>query len=289
MDDRENVRSAEKDGDERTKALSAVEKIFEPLCTFMVRNGIGYKEANDILKGAFLQAVERDEFLANGREPNVSRTAVLTGLSRKEIAKRRRCKSAMEPENRERTTMSLPARVLAAWAHDSQFHGTDGTPMSLGFPDGDPSFSQLLRTVGADLPPTALISELVKCGSVIWDGSDRLRMVRQSYRPLPSDDYHSVRYGECVRDLQNTLLENMDSSENTIKLLERRAWTEHLPVGSFEHFHRAVERLAEDLLGKADAWLTAAEPRPNQANQSPAEEKLDSLRAGVGVYVFREF
>ena len=273
--------------DERVKALVAVEQMLEPLCTFMVRNGIGHREANDIMKGAFLKAVKRDEFSVNGREPNVSRTAVLTGLSRKEISKRRRTQSVDDGKHRVSTPMSLPARLLAAWAHDAKFQSSDGTPASLGFPDGDPSFAQLLGTVGADLPPTALVSELVRCGSVVWDGSARLRMVRQSYRPLPSDDYHCVRYGECVRDLQNTVLANMESADNKVKLFERRAWTERLPSGSLEHFYKLVEDLAETLLVDADAWLAAADPKVEEGEDSSALES-ENVRAGFGVYVFRD-
>ena len=280
--------SAKETGDDRTKALTAVEQMLEPLCTFMVRNGIGHKEANDIMKGAYLRAVNRNEFEVNGREPNVSRTAVLTGLSRKEISKRRRAPSEGRGDGHHLTTMSLPARLLAAWAHDAQFHNPDGTPAPLGFPDGEPGFASLLSKVGADLPPTALVSELVRCGSVVWDGSNRLRMVRQSYRPLPSDDYNCVRYGECVRDLQNTLLENMESSDNKVRLLERRAWTERLPSGSLEHFYTMVENLAETLLVEADAWLTSADPQNCGEDIDPSLREAETVRAGVGVYVFRD-
>jgi hypothetical protein len=111
-------------------------------------------------------------------------------------------------------------------------------------------------------------------------------MVRQSYRPLPADDYYCVRYGECVRDLQNTLLANMESSDDKIRLLERRAWTEHLPSGSLEHFYKMVEGYAETLLKEADAWLTSADPQ--LAEEGTPLKGADTVRAGVGVYVFRD-
>ena len=273
--------------DDRKVALDAVSSIMEPLCVFMVRNGIGYREAHESLRDGFVAALQHDEFSVSGKKATVSRSAVLTGLSRKEISRRTGRASPNLEEKKRVSSMSLPARLLSTWAHDKRFQDKSGKPLVLGHPEGSPSFVDLMRVVSADIPPTAVIAELVRCGSMVWEGESALRMIRQSYRPLASDDYNSVRFGECVRDLQNTLLYNMNSGPSQVRLLERRAWTENLPIGSLEHFHSLVERLAEKLLSESDSWLTLANPNLGE-REAPELSGVDTTRAGVGVYVFQD-
>jgi hypothetical protein len=273
--------------DERKSAIDAVRAIVEPLCVFMVRNGVGYREAHELLRDGLVAALEREEFSVNNKSPSVSRSSVLSGLSRKEIAKRKGRRGNVSREDRGVSIMSLPARLLSIWANDRRFQDENGEPAALCHPVGAPSFVDLLRVASADVPPTAVIAELVRCGSIVWEGESALRMVRQSYRPLASDDYSSVRFGECVRDLQNTLLANMNSGPKQVRLLERRAWTGHLPVGSLEHFHGLVERLSETLLKEADSWLTLADASVGERS-SPEICGIDTTRAGVGIYVFQD-
>ena len=57
-----------------------------PVVRFLLRNGVTWDEFGELSKGAFVK-VARDDYGIEGRPTNNSRVAMLTGLSRREVAR----------------------------------------------------------------------------------------------------------------------------------------------------------------------------------------------------------
>ena len=68
--------------------LAAYRVLMQPLVRILVRHGVSYNEFNEVLKSVFVEVAERD-FGIPGRKPSQSRVAILTGLTRKEVAKQK--------------------------------------------------------------------------------------------------------------------------------------------------------------------------------------------------------
>ena len=66
--------------------LSAYRKLLQPLVRILIRQGISYGELSEILKGVFVEVADRD-FGLPGRKISQSRIAIITGLTRKEVAR----------------------------------------------------------------------------------------------------------------------------------------------------------------------------------------------------------
>src|SRR6056297_3174712 len=98
--------------------LSACREFMKPLVRLLLKHGIGYREFSDICKSSFV-AVASDEFGLRGRKTNMSRVAVMTGLSRKEVKKvRNRLGDNTElPKYR----MRRPELILTKWHSDPAF------------------------------------------------------------------------------------------------------------------------------------------------------------------------
>ena len=64
--------------------LQALLVALRPLARALLRAGIGYREFEEISKTAFVDVSTRDYGL-RGRPTNISRVAVMTGLTRKEV------------------------------------------------------------------------------------------------------------------------------------------------------------------------------------------------------------
>ena len=64
--------------------LRALLVALKPIAKMLLRNGIGYREFAEIAKSAFVD-VATSEYGLRGRPTNISRVAVMTGVTRKEV------------------------------------------------------------------------------------------------------------------------------------------------------------------------------------------------------------
>ena len=82
----------------------------------MIRNGISFGELAEVLKNVFVEVAARD-FQIEERKASRSRIAIMTGLTRKEVAKQEEIlnsgKALQVVSNLNRI-----ARVLAGWHSD---------------------------------------------------------------------------------------------------------------------------------------------------------------------------
>src|SRR5215467_10963761 len=73
--------------------LKSVHQWLKPLIHVLLSCGITWKEFAELSKTAYVEVATRN-FGKRGRPTNVSRTAVLTGLGRKDVRKQRQALSA---------------------------------------------------------------------------------------------------------------------------------------------------------------------------------------------------
>src|SRR5712692_7100942 len=111
-----------------TQVLAAARQWLKPLVHVLVRCGVTWKDFAELAKTSYVE-VATQQFGKRGRPTNVSRTAVLTGLSRREV-RRQRARLAATPETwaGHVTKASL---VLSAWHQDPEFLDARGKPARL--------------------------------------------------------------------------------------------------------------------------------------------------------------
>src|SRR6056297_2543267 len=147
----------------KTAALKACRHFMVPIAKFLLRNGISYREFSEISKLAFVQ-VASHEYGIRGRRTNMSRVAVMTGLNRKEV---RKVRDRLDNEDWTLDpTLSKPVSVLSEWFTSPDYLTPTGRPKWLPF-EGQgnrTSFSSLVRSVGGDVPPGAMLKELIRAG-----------------------------------------------------------------------------------------------------------------------------
>ncbi|PHR86595.1 MAG: hypothetical protein COA80_19525, partial [Leeuwenhoekiella sp.] len=98
----------------------ALYRILRPMARLLLRNGISFAEFAELVKRAYVDAAMED-FSDKRKKPTDSRTAVMTGLTRKEVKKQREIlagehqgKPGIRQENR-------ASRVVSGWVHDPAF------------------------------------------------------------------------------------------------------------------------------------------------------------------------
>ena len=167
------------------KLRHALLVVLRPLIKILLRCGIGFRDFAEIAKYAYVE-ISTAEYGIRGRPTNISRVAVMTGLTRKEV---RRVRDVIESDVRVPEISVTPlAKVLHHWFKDPRFGDENGEPVTLPFENGDPSFVDLCRENGGDIPPGALRTELIRVGAIEEDDSGCLTPVSRIARPSEFDD-----------------------------------------------------------------------------------------------------
>lgn len=265
----------------KATALKACRHFMLPIARFLLRNGIGYREFAEISKLAFVQ-VASDDYGLRGRRTNMSRVSVMTGLNRKEI---RKLRDRLEAEDWEPDpALSKPVSVLAKWFTNPRYVGPKGSPKWLPFETQEhrESFSGLVREVGGDVPPGAMLKELVRAGCVREARPGVWKAVKRQYSPPGVDLFQAQRFGECLHDLAQTIVTNMAHEGPGTRLFEFRAWSDRVGPKDVPALKEVVASRGEVYLESIDDWLEA------HASEGESVSQGRSLRCGVGVYYFQE-
>jgi hypothetical protein len=268
----------------RVNLLSAYRVLMQPLVRILIRNGVSYGEFSEVLRNVFVEVAERD-FGIPGRKPSQSRVAILTGLTRKEVAKQKAIldgEGALgEPGNLNRVT-----RVLLGWHTDSDYTGPYGVPIELPFDakQGTVSFTDLVRRYSGDMAARAMLDELLRVGAVEKLSTGWYKVLTRAYVPESLHPDALERLGTVVRNFVNTVEFNMEKSAPGAGRFERVVFADNglrkelLPV-----FDKLLRVKGQQLLVELDNWLSAQELSAEA--QKPNRERV---KTGVGIYHFIE-
>ena len=267
---------------EKTKqlVLDAFLLMLRPVVRILLRYGIGYREFAEVTKTAFVDVASSD-FGIRGRPTNISRVAVMTGLTRKEV-RRLRDKTA-QGDNSIKVKSTPLTDVLHQWFAQPEFTDSDGRPVPLPFSGSDKSFTDLVRKFGGDIPAGAMRTEMKRVGVVREEESGLLHVVRRSYKP---DSDHEVLVTQLVHGAY-ALLSNIehntraDRTEDT--WVSRVAYTQSLRKQDVRQLRRIAKDRVADFAETIDDILIAYESLQDEGDTDNAENVV-----AVGIYYFEE-
>lgn len=260
--------------------LSALLVALRPLARALLRAGIGHREFNEISKSAYVDVATKDYGL-RGRPTNISRVAVMTGLTRKEVRRlRNKGEAGQETDVGRRTPMGV---VLHRWYTESDFLNEDGEPRDLRFDGGQNSFSDLVRKYGGDIPPGAMRTELKRIGAIVEESNGLLKAVKRHVsRPEVHerliDGLSIVIYPAILALANNTNAENSDST-----WIMRTAATSRVREKDLPRVRRIGSDRLVEFVESIDDLFAAYE---TLHDDDPLEASDKSI--GIGVFYFEE-
>ena len=260
-------------------ALSACRQLMEPIIGILLRNGVTHKDLIAICKQIYVQ-VASEEFGLRGRQTNLARVAMLTGIDRKEVARiKESLNNTHEGEHNQQHQDRL-TRLLSSWHQDPDFCDAANNPLPLGIEGEVQSFALLARRYGGDFPASALLKELKRVGVVEDTPEGKVIATKRYFVPAQSDPGALLRAGSVISDLGNTLHHNLYKANKQQPLrFERRASNTHMAPENLTAFREFVEQEGQAFLEKIDAWLSE--------HEQPGTDPGGTLvRMGVGTYLF---
>jgi hypothetical protein len=262
------------------QVLGAFLIVLRPIARILLRFGIGFREFAEIAKTAFVEVASSD-FGIRGRPTNISRVAVMTGLTRKEV-KRIREKIASGEEKLSVRTTPL-CEVLHKWHAEEEFLDKSGRPAKLTFSGADNSFTSLVRKFGGDIPPGAMRTELKRVGAIQEDERGNLYVVRRSVTPSGQHDNLVAALVHSAYPLLSTIAHNIYTDDNDERWAQFTAFTQSVKSTDIPRVRRiSFDRLV-DLTESFDDLFIAYE----SLNKSEADND-DRNTLAVGVFYFEE-
>ncbi len=287
--------------DSSTQALErAVVALLRPLVRLVLNRGMAYGQFAELLKRAYVEAAEED-FTVPGRKLTISRVAVLTGLTRKEASRLMQEEPSVS-ESQARRRVNRAARVVSAWAVDPAFQDAAGNPLELPFDDSEghagakapgaragghsggdgPSFARLVALHGADVPPRAVLDELMRVGAVARREDGRIHLVERAYIPAGDEAAKLDILGTDVADLIASIEHNLepDAAE---RFFQRKVAYDNLPADYLPALRALLADRGQQLLETLNDDM-ARHDRDLGAVTSDAPRR----RAMVGIYYFED-
>lgn len=254
----------------------AITRLLRPLVRILLRHNVSFMTFCDLAKQVFIEVAENDFPLA-GRKQSISRIAMLTGLSRKEVLRVKR-----NPHSTDRETVAQQGRsirVINGWTHDLHFLDGDGNPLVLDFEGPDPSFSWLVKLHSGDIPPRAVLDELLRAGLAELGPDGRIRLISAVYVPRNGLLEKLTILGGETADLLNTIDHNIHG-EGDDPYFQRKVLYYRFPAHHLPELKKLVQQKSQLLLEELNVWMADHD----DAEQIKGDETV--RRAGMSLYYF---
>ncbi len=260
--------------------LNAFLVVLRPVAKIMLRCGIGFREFAEIAKTAFVDVASR-EYGIRGRPTNISRIAVMTGLTRKEV---RRLRDKISSGSIAVVVKSTPlAQVLHGWFAEDEFLDSVGRPAALPFAGDAGSFSSLVKKFGGDIPPGAMRTELKRVCAIEEDSEGKLRAIRRSIHPKLRHENLVLALMHGAYPMLSNIAHNSSPNIKDNTWPQLTAFTPDVRSADLVRLRRiSLDRLA----GVAESFddLFMAYEKLHETNDSSSEKTT----VAIGLYYFEE-
>ena len=279
--------TTEPSGLDRCVVVQTCRVLLRPIASLLLKCGMTWREFAEVSKGVFI-AVASQDYGLNGRPTNVSRVSILTGVSRKEIA---RVRTLLEQESDPPPNKTTDAtRLLSGWHQDPDFLTPAGKPRILPADGEGASFATLWRRYGGDVPVTSMRKELERAGAITILPDGTVRAERRYFMPRRFDPQWILNAGSMLRDLGAGIAHNLDAGALPVapdgtpppRRFIGRATSDSVDPAALREFEAFVEKNGQEFLERVDNWLTEHEARPAPG----AAQKR--LRLGLGVFLIAD-
>lgn len=259
--------------------LAACRHLLHPLVRILLRHGISHGEFADSIRGAFID-IAQNELVPPDRPQTDSRIALLTGLTKHDVARIRKA----DAEGDDEVGLNRIARVLQGWSQDPEYLGPYGLPLEVPFEGDLISFESLVRRYAGDASARALLEELVRAEAALETDDGYVRLLNRTYLPTPLDPAGLERLGNVVNYFIDTVDFNLQKKRQGEGRFERYAITmEGLSPSDFDEFDALIREKGQELLEILDDWLGQHEIRGGHKLPDSA-----AIKTGIGIFHFIE-
>ncbi len=253
------------------RILRAVLLCLRPMVKIMLQCGIGYRAFAELAKTAFVE-VATSEYGVRGRPTNMSRVAVMTGLTRKEV---RRIRDDSANGKARFNGISTPmGHVLHKWVSDDEFANEAGGPADLPFEGEEGSFKRLIKKYGGDIPPGAIRTELKRVGCVEELEDGVLRLVKRAFRPSEGEARVVNVFLRSAYPVLQNMAHNLDPKTGEDSWPQHTVYTKAIRSSDLSRIRRITSDRCIDFVESFDDMFIAYEALHEQEGRKTGDNPI---------------
>lgn len=247
-----------------------------------LRNGLTFKELSAITKRLYVR-IASEEYGLQGRQTNMARMALMTGLDRKEI------KKVMEQIVNEVEMPAAPdrmAKILTAWYEEPAYLDDDEQPLEIPIEGPSPSFEHLVKAHGGDIAAITVLREFKRSQTISEDSEGKVNVRKRYYVPNyrnNSDKAPDLVNPEAISQGSSMLVDHINTIFHNLyredlkkrEKIDLRATNISVRKDAVDDFYKLIDQKGMEFLEDVDLWLSQHET---------TEDDKDSERLGVGLY-----
>ncbi len=274
----------------RAALLASFRHVYRPLVRLALRNGISFGEYAESIKPVFIESA-REDYCTPGQEMTKNRVAIMTGLDKDDVG--RYDEDGPGGFGSDIIRVGLIAALIEAWTSDGDFTGPYGIPLELKPGQVGPGgFGLLVKRYGDGFSEDALFSEMRRVGAIEVTKRGKARLLSRTFiagrfRPESMD-----RLGRTLRDLAETLIHNLNPSDQDPARFERHVY---MPDGIAEktltEFREFLKEDGQKFLESIDNWFSEKEQEDDRKVEQrlldpEVREANRVVKVGVGMYMY---
>jgi hypothetical protein len=232
---------------------------------------------SQLAKRVYFQ-VASEEFALPDRKQSDSRVALITGLTRRDVAALRADAGGDPLPDLD---ANLATRLINLWANDTRFLTDTGVPKALPLESrrgSAPSFAQLVREVGGDIPPRALLDELVRVNCVEVQATRNVRLLQRSYIPANDSPERIEMLGEDVSELAEVIAHNLEAAPHDAYLQQKVVY-DNVGEDGVAPLRAELRKLGETFLRRVNKLIASYD-----RDRNPKAPGGAAKRVVMGVY-----
>ena len=266
----------------KRQLLRSVRAVLRPLVRQLITHGITFPTLSRLAKEVYID-VGTTHFTLPFKKQTDSRVALVTGISRKEIGQIRR--GQLPPlSDTSQVDYDLATRVIGRWISGLPYVAADGAPLVLPYEassDG-PSFVGLVGRLGGDIPPRAVLDELIRVGAAALSPHGEVRVLERAYIPAKGREEKLAMLGTDAAELIKTIAHNIDRAGDEA-FLQRKVSYDNVGSDVLAEVREKLRHAGGHFIQTANQTLGAAD-----RDRNPGAPGGSRNRVVAAVYYFEE-
>lgn len=257
--------------------LTTLAVLLRPLIRLLLKNGVPYGSFAEVARWVYVDVAAR-EFAISSHKQSISRISVITGLTRKDVARLQ--ESALADSQDSAANYNRAARVVSGWMRECS--KADNSIADLSLDGTEPSFASLVKRYSGDMPVRAVLDELIRVGTAVRLDENHLRLVTRAYLPSAGNAEQFDILGRDVADLISTIDHNLTAT-GAAPYFQRKVEYNNLPAECLPDIRRLLSSQGQGLLEQFDQLMST-----HDRDVNPGVAGAGRKRAMVGIYYFEE-
>ena len=266
----------------RTELFRAARAILRPLVRLLIAHGITFPAFSRLAREVYIE-VGTKYFALPFKKQTDSRVALVTGVTRKEIGQLRRGQ-VLPMGDASHFDYGVATRVIGRWVSEKRYCDAAGAPRRLTYEaEGDSaSFATLVDEVGGDIPPRAVLDELIRVGAVALSPNGDVRLLNQAYIPAHGTEEKLAILGTDASELISAIAHNIAEPLDDA-FLQRKVYYDNVGADALVDLRQRVRQLGGTFIQDVNQVLSACD-----RDRHPEAPGGTRKRTVVGVFYFDE-